>query len=312
MISRRVFLGTLAVGFLAAPLVAEAQQAGKVYRIGFLSARSRSDSLPLLEAFLQGLRELGWVEGKNIVIEYRWADGRSERLPDLAAELVRLKVDVIFAPNTSVAVAARNATSTIPIVSATMGDPVGLGLVASLARPGGNVTGLSYGVGLEIVGKQLELLKEAVPRVSRAAVLSNPANPSRDLNLREVEVAARALGVQLQRLEAQGPNDFDGAFAAMARERAGALCATAGIDPGRDRPCLRTGLMLPTIGQVARLSHAALIKPSKGTSSPSRPLTPGSRHQYFGEVPGVDDAVRWQNDVHVPTACLVPCQMSSP
>ena len=223
MTTRRVFLGTLAGSLLTAPLAAGAQQAGKVPRIGFLGLNNRSDGSALLDAFLQGLRELGWVEGKNIVIEQRWADGRSDRLPGLAAELVRLKVDVIFAVSTSAAVAAKSATSTSPIVSATMADPVGLGLIASLARPGGNVTGLTYSVGLEIRGKQLELLKAVVPRLSRAAVLSNPANPSHALSMREVEVVARSLGVRLQLLEVRGLNEFDGAFAAMARERAGAL-----------------------------------------------------------------------------------------
>jgi len=164
---------------LAAPLAAEAQPALKGPRIGFLGPRTRSDTSFLLDAFLQRLRELGWVEGKNIVIEYRWAEGRSERLSDLAAELVRLKVDVIFAPNSAVAAAARNATSTIPIIMATGGDPVGLGLVANLGRPGGNVTGVSYGVGSQITGKQLELLKEAVPKVVRPSCRTRPIHLTR-------------------------------------------------------------------------------------------------------------------------------------
>jgi putative tryptophan/tyrosine transport system substrate-binding protein len=216
--------------FLAAPLApAAAQPSGKVPRVGVLNPRTRSENLPQIEAFVQGLRELGWVDGKNIVIEYRWAEGRADRLPDLAAELVRLKVDVIFAANTSVALAAKNATGTIPIVMATGGDPVGLGLVASLARPGGNVTGLSFSVGMETVGKGLELLKETVPKVRRVAVLSNPANPSHALAIKNVSDAARAVRVQLQLLEARGPNEFDNAFAAMARERAEALLVV--LDP---------------------------------------------------------------------------------
>ncbi len=208
---------------------AAAQPLEKVPRVGFLGPRTRSNDAGLVDAFLQGLRDLGWVEGKTIVIEYRWAEGRSDRLPDLAAELVRLKVDVIFAGNTATAVAAKNATGTIPIVMATAGDPVGLGLVTSLARPGGNVTGLSFSVGTDIVGKWLELLKETVPKVRRVAVLSNPANPSHALAIENVIVAARAVGVQLQLLEAGGPNQFDNAFAAMARERAGALLVV--LDP---------------------------------------------------------------------------------
>ena len=219
----RAFLTTLGLGLLAVPLAAGAQQAGRVPQIGFLTVPSRSNRAPNLDAFLQGLRELGWVEGQNIVIESRWAEGRADRLPDLAAELVRLKVDVILAAGTAVAVAAKNATSTIPIVVPTMSDPVGLGLVASLARPGGNVTGLSYSFGREIFSKQLELLKETVPKVRRVAILANPANPSHAGAIRDMKVAARSLGVQLQLLEARGLNEFDGAFAAMARERAGAL-----------------------------------------------------------------------------------------
>ncbi|OGL05348.1 MAG: hypothetical protein A3I03_11950 [Candidatus Rokubacteria bacterium RIFCSPLOWO2_02_FULL_68_19] len=208
---------------LLAPLGAAAQQPGKVPRIGYFSAGSPSSAPHLLEAFRKGLRELGWVEGQNIVVDYRFAEGRFDRLPDLAAELVRLKVDIIVAVPTPAAAAAKNATETIPIVMINVGDPVGLGLIASLARPGGNVTGSSYSVGLEIIGKQLELLKETVPKVRRVAILWNPANPSHPLVVRELNVAARSLGVQLQFLEARGPNEFEGAFAAMAKERMGAL-----------------------------------------------------------------------------------------
>jgi ABC-type uncharacterized transport system substrate-binding protein len=175
---RRAFLGTLAGGLLAAPLAAEAQQPAKTPRIGVLGAGSASDTALRFEAFRQGLRERGWVEGQNVVLEYRWGDGRYDRLADLAAELVRLKVDVIFAPGTAGTVAAQNATRTIPIITATVGDPVGRGTIASLARPGGNVTGLSFSVGFEIIGKELELLKEVVPNLSRVAVLGNPGNPS--------------------------------------------------------------------------------------------------------------------------------------
>src|SRR6185436_14513138 len=160
-----------------------------------------------------------WVEGQNIVIDYRFADGRLDRLHDLAAELVRLKVDLIVSGGTQGVTAAKNATETIPIVIITVRDPVGTGLIASLARPGGNVTGVSGSAGLEIVAKQLELLKETVPKIRRVAILSNPANAYHQLATREVNVAARSLGVQLQLLEARGPNEFDGAFAAMTRER---------------------------------------------------------------------------------------------
>jgi len=216
-------LVTLALGVLATPLPADAQQAGKVPRIGYLSPYSASAVSSRHEAFRQGLSELGYVEGKNIVIESRFAEENFERLPDLAAELVRLKVDVIVAAVTQASLAAKNATRTIPIVIVGVGDPVGSGLVASLGRPGGNITGTS-GMAPEVVGKSLELLKETVPKVSRVAVLWNPANPVFQAQmLSETKVAARVLGVQLQILEARGLNELDTAFAAMTRERAGAL-----------------------------------------------------------------------------------------
>ena len=220
---RREFIA-LVGGAIVCPMGVRAQQqAGKVPRIGFLRVTSPSDRPPLLDAFRQRLRELGWVEGQNIVIDYRYAEGRVDRLPDLAAELVRLKVDLIVSLGTQGVTAAKNATETIPIVMIAVRDPVGTGLIASLARPGGNVTGVSGYAGLEIVAKQLELLKETVPKIRRVAILSNPANAYHQLAIREVNVAARSLGVQLQLLEARGPNEFDGAFAAMAKERVGAL-----------------------------------------------------------------------------------------
>jgi len=218
---------TLALGVLLAPLAAEAQQAGKVARIGILTGGS--PEIPVeqaaLDAFRQGLRELGYAEGQNIALDYRFAEERWERLSGLAAELVRLKVDVIFALYTPPALAAKQATSTIPVVAAAMADPVGDGLVASLARPRGNITGTTF-LGPELVAKRLGLLKEALPRVSRVAALWHPGVYSertmRDM-LKETEVAARALGVQLQLVEARGPNDFDSAFSAMTRDRAGAF-----------------------------------------------------------------------------------------
>jgi putative ABC transport system substrate-binding protein len=219
MMDRRAFIAT-AAALLASPLAIEAQQAGRVYRIGYLSYSSPASNPHLIEAFRQGLRELGWVEGQNITIEARFAEGRSDAVSDLAAELVRLKVDIIVVTATQAALAAKNATKTIPVVMANAGDPVGVGLVASLARPGGNITGMSR---VDTFGKALELLKEIAPDVRRVAVLSNPANASHQPNIREVNVAARSLGVQLQLLEARGPNEFDAAFAAMSKERAGAL-----------------------------------------------------------------------------------------
>jgi putative ABC transport system substrate-binding protein len=208
---------------------AYAQQARRVPRIGYLGATSASDRPPLLDTFRQGLRELGWIEGQNIVIDYRFAEGRLDRLPDLAAELVQLKVDVIVSLGTQGVTAARNATKTIPIVMIGVRDPVGIGLIASLARPGGNITGVSGSAGLEIVTKQLELLKETVPNVRRVAILSNPANAYHQLALKELSVAAQLSGVQLQLLEARGPNEFDGAFAAMAKERERALLVLSDV-----------------------------------------------------------------------------------
>jgi putative ABC transport system substrate-binding protein len=187
------------------------------------AARDHRLTRQSLDAFREGLRELGYVEGENIIIEYRFAERDLARLPQLAAELVRLKVDMIVAAPTPAAVAAKQSSDTIPIVMLNVGDPVGLGLIASLARPSGNVTGLAYSVGLETFGKGLELLKEIVPDLRRLAILSNPANPAHALAIRNVEAAAQALGVQLQSLEARGPDEFGDAFAAMAKERAGAI-----------------------------------------------------------------------------------------
>jgi putative tryptophan/tyrosine transport system substrate-binding protein len=218
---RRKFIALVGAA-VARPICVRAQQpAGKAHRIGYLAGGSSTTALH--GAFRQALRELGWVEGQNIVIDYRFAEGRFDLLPDLAAELVRLKVDIIVAAPTPAAMVAKNATEAIPIVMIGVGDPVGLGLIASLARPGGNVTGLAYSVGLELVGKQLELLKETIPKIHRVAILSNPANPAHALAIRHVKVAAQSLGMELQLLEARDPNQFDGAFAAMAKERVGAL-----------------------------------------------------------------------------------------
>jgi len=221
MIRRALGVATL-FAFLAVPLLAEAQPGDKV-RIGYLTGGSDNANPQFREAFRQGLRDLGWIGGQNIIVEYRFAEGRLDRLPDLAAELVRLKVAVIVATPTPAAVAARKATATIPIVMRGVGDPVGLGLVASLGRPGGNVTGLSYSVGMDTIGKGLELLKQAVPKVRRVTILSNPANPVHVHAVENLKGVARSLGLQLQLLEARGPEAFDGAFAAMARERSEAL-----------------------------------------------------------------------------------------
>jgi putative ABC transport system substrate-binding protein len=200
---------------------AAAQPPEKVPRVGYLLAGSHSDPQRqrLLEAFRQGLRELGYVEGQNIAIESRWAEGKDDRFPALAADLVRSKVDVIVAQSEAATQAAQQATRTIPIVMSLSNDPVGSGLVASLARHGGNVTGLTIMVP-DLTGKQFQLLKEVVPKVSRVALLTNPANPASAPFLREAEAAARALGVRLQTLETRNPQEIDSAFAAMTKERA--------------------------------------------------------------------------------------------
>jgi putative ABC transport system substrate-binding protein len=229
---RREFIALLggAAAGASRPLAARAQQPGKVARIGYLSpgyAFAQGEMLARDEPFRQGLRELGYVEGNNIVIEYRFAEGRFDRLADLAAELVRLKVDVIVAVVTQASLAARDATKMIPIVMMGVSDPVGSGLVESLPRPGANITGTSS-MTSEVVGKSLEILKEAVPKLARVAVLWNPANAVfQEQMLRETEAAAGVLGVQIQAFGVQGPNEFDTAFAAIANERVDALVVLA-------------------------------------------------------------------------------------
>ena len=219
---RRRFLLTSLAGAVAVPLAVEAQSAAKVYRIGFLSSSSSSAGIARLEAFKHGLRELGYLEGQNLAIEYRWAEGKNDRLPALAADLVRLRVDVIVTQGTLTALAARRTTSTIPIVFTVAGDPLRAGLIASLARPGGNVTGLAV-MGSEMTAKRLELLREAVPALARIAVLWNSANPSSTPEFKETETAARALGMQAQSVEVKDASMLDRAFAAMIREQAKAI-----------------------------------------------------------------------------------------
>jgi putative ABC transport system substrate-binding protein len=223
-VNRRTFLSSVTAGLLAAPLAAEAQAPQKVARVGYLSNGSASDPrrVALFGALQQGLRDVGYVEGKNIIIEARFAEGNYDRLPSLAADLVRLKVDLIVAYSTPATQAAQKATRTIPIVMTTVVDPVATGLLVGLGRPGGNITGLSL-MAPELIGKQLQLLQELVPKISRVAVLGNPANASNRPQLGAAEVAARALGVRLQFLEARDRNDLDGAFVGMTREQAGAV-----------------------------------------------------------------------------------------
>ena len=217
-------LATLALVLvlLAVPLAIEAQQAGKGWRVGYLSSSSAERERARLAAFQQGLRELGYSEGKSIFIEQRYAGGEFERLPELAAELVRLKVDVFVVAGAPAAHAAKKASSVIPIVMTAVADPVGMGLVASLARPGGSITGLSdFNTGL--VAKRLELLREVAPSVSRVAVLLNPTNPSNPPQLKLTQAAAATLAVTLLAFEAKRADEIDRAFAAIKTERPGAL-----------------------------------------------------------------------------------------
>jgi ABC-type uncharacterized transport system substrate-binding protein len=209
--SKKVFGLALWAMLLALNFPAQAQQPKKIPRIGYLSGASLSAAAARTEAFRQGLRERGYVEGKNIVVEYRYAEGKLDRQNELAAELVRLNVDAIVTAGPTVTRAAKEATTTIPIVMAFDGDPVGNGFVASLAQPGGNITGLSA-LSPEISGKQLELLKEIVPKLYRLATLGNSTEPANPQSLKEIELATAAFGVRLQYLDALGPKDIETAF----------------------------------------------------------------------------------------------------
>jgi putative ABC transport system substrate-binding protein len=218
---RRFVLASLA-GALAAPVAAEAQQTGKVYRIAFLGSTSPPGYASQMEAFRGGLRELGYVEGQNLVIEFRWAQGKNDRLPALAAELVRLKPDVLVTHGPPGALAAKRATDAIPIVVGVLGEAVAIGAVEGLARPGGNVTGLSFFV-LELNAKRLEVLKEALPHLTRVGVLLKRDNPVNGPLLGAMEDAAQALKIQLQSVEVRDPTDLENAVSALAKGQAGAI-----------------------------------------------------------------------------------------
>jgi len=228
---------TLILSLLVAPLAAHAQPPSQVPRVGVLGERSPTD--PFLAAFRQGMRELGYTEGQSIVIEDRYTHGVLDRVPTLAAELLRLKVDVLVVGGTVAAQSAKALTTTVPIVFTRSGDPVGSGLVASLARPGGNATGLSTRVS-GLSGKQIEILKTAVPQVSRVAVLYNPVNPSARPALDEMREAARALAVELHVLEVRQPNELASAFSALTAWRAEALLAISEPCSATNSPNLRS------------------------------------------------------------------------
>jgi len=220
--SGKIFIWLLTTVLLSSALPSEAQQAKKVRRIAVLSASYTSSSSSNVRAFRQALRELGYIEGKDIDIEHRNAEGKPERLSELAAELVRLKVDVIVTVDAQGTQVSGKATQTIPIVMTQIGDAVGAGIVASLARPGGNITGLTQ-MQPEISGKRLDLLKESFPKVSRVTVLHDPTSRSNLLGLKEIQTAAHSLGLIVQPREVRGPEDVDGAFSVMARDRGDAL-----------------------------------------------------------------------------------------
>src|SRR5262245_11315945 len=244
---RREFIALLA-GAAALPLAARAQQPGRLRTIGFLGPNTHSAASEWVAALVKRLRELGWTEGRTITIEYRWAEGREERFAEIATELVRLKADVIVTSGTQAVMASKNATSVIPIVFATAGDPVGSGLVGSLARPAGNVTGLAT-LANELAGKRLELLREVVPDLRRVAIMGNIANPYMTLELGEVQAAARTLGLETITLEIRRAQDLAPAFEAL-KSRADALyvCTDALTNTHRIRINIAAlGERLPTM-----------------------------------------------------------------
>jgi putative tryptophan/tyrosine transport system substrate-binding protein len=244
---RRDFITLLGGAAAAWPLAARAQQPAKLPTIGFLGQSTRSVASEWTAAFVHRLRELGWIDGRNVAIEYRWGEGRNERFAEIAAEFVRLKVDVIVTAGTPQVLAAKQATSVIPIVFATTGDPVGTGLVTSLARPGGNVTGLSNQVP-ELAGKRLEVLREVVPRLRRLAILVNVGNPSSLLELGEVQAAARTLGLEAITLEIRRGEDIGPAYEVLKGTDALYVCTDALVNANRTRIITSAlGMRLPTL-----------------------------------------------------------------
>jgi len=258
-LKRREFI-TLLSGAAAWPLAAQAQPSGKMYRIGFLGVYSHSE-YRLVDALRTGLRQLGYEEGKNIVIEYRWAEGRYDRLPELAAELARLKIDVLVTHTSLGARAAKQATSTIPVVFAAVADPIEAGVVPSLARPGGNVTGLTF-FASEVSAKRVELIKEAIPTLGRLAVLENPALPAMTPIITSVAHAASLLSVELLRIEVRERDDIAGAIASAASGRAGALLVIEEpltISNARHVAALALQNRLPMIGFPPQAEAGALM-----------------------------------------------------
>ena len=262
MIDRRSFIGTVTLSLLSAPLGAEAQQAGKVWRIGYLQGSSREAQTHLIQAFEGGLREKGYTLGRDLVIEFRFADGRVERLPDLGAELVRLKVDVILTGVNEGTMAATKATTTTPIVMAGSFNPVEEGLVASLARPGGNVTGLTQDAGAEILTKRLQLLREINPKLSRVAALSGIGIAYNQSQVRALDDAGRALGITIVPVAFRGADDLEEAFAEIRRARAAAVIVSGGpvVLSHRARIAgLAVKNRLPAIGTIRQHAHSGFL-----------------------------------------------------
>ena len=254
--NRTIFIWLLATILLTTAPLAQAQQPGKVPRIGYLSASSLSSQAARIEAFRQGLRELGYVEGKNIVIEFRFAERKFDRLPALAAELVRLKTDIIVSAGPSATRAAKNTTTTIPIVMGFDNDPVGSGFVASLARPGGNITGLAT-LAPELSGKQLELLKEIIPKLSRVAVIGSSAEPGYAQVIKEMNLAAGVLKLKLQHLDVPDPKETETAFRAASKGRADAVVLLA--SPARNQKQiveLAVKIRMPTVYWISEFVEA--------------------------------------------------------
>ncbi len=263
MNNRRKLLVALGAGLLAAPLGALAQQQGKVWRIGFLYLLSRQSAVDTgrYSTFLEGMRELGHVEGKNLAIEWRFADGKSERLPGFATELVNLKVDVIVTAGTAATSSAQKVTTTIPIVMANASDPVGSGFVKSLARPGGNITGLSSISG-EFGPKHLEMLLSMVPKLSRVAVMVNPDNSTHTKTQKSVQAAAQRVGIKIVPVEARTPQEIENAFAVMARENAGAVIVASDsffIQQRRQIAELAAKYRLPSISARREYAEAGFL-----------------------------------------------------
>jgi putative tryptophan/tyrosine transport system substrate-binding protein len=258
---RRIGLAVvLTICLLAASLVTEAQPR-KLFRVGFLTAYSNKADAPLFDSFRQGMRELGYEEGRNIAYQTRWAEGRLERLPSLAAELVALKLDVILAASTPAVLAAKKATQTIPIVLTSVGDPVGTGLVDSLARPGGNITGNTTIIG-EMAGKRLELLKQLVPQLSRVAALGFPSDPIFAVQMRHVEAVARSLKVDVFPVEIRAVSELDHAFETIVRQRADGVLRLGDplVIPGRQRTSeLARKHRLPTMANRVEEVEAGLL-----------------------------------------------------